>query len=159
MELLSDFAKEQYEFVKGSRKVLFEYCKTISEKDFVNQNTSFGRGGSMRNLLVHIANTYEYRIANLALKKNILYAEYKHNVKIQDVILLFDAVDFFMEEFILGMDQPENQIAYKISDVENSAKPFQLFSHVITHEYHHKGQILSLSRHLGYIPVDTDIMR
>ncbi|MCB0535444.1 MAG: hypothetical protein KDD14_24780 [Saprospiraceae bacterium] len=39
------------------------------------------------------------------------------------------------------------------------APPLRLFTHIVTHEFHHKGQILSLSRHLGYTPVDTDIMR
>lgn len=152
------YTKEQYEFVKDSRNVLFEYCKTISEEDFVNQNNSFGRGGSMRNLLVHIANTYEYWIANLALKQNITYAEYESYKTIQEVIALFDGVNNFMEAFIFAIDQSD-KITYKIEDIENSVKPFKLFSHVITHEYHHKGQILSLSRHLGYIPIDTDIMR
>jgi len=159
MEMLSDFAKKQYEFVQGSRNVLFEYCKTVSPEDFINQNTSFGRGGSMRNLLVHIANTYEYWIANLALKNDPKYAEYGNNLTIQDVILLFDEVDIFMEEFISKMDCSDQEIVYEIQGKKNSASPLKLFSHVITHEYHHKGQILSLSRHLGYIPVDTDIMR
>ena len=113
----------------------------------------------MRNLLVHIANTYEYWIANLALKNDPKYAEYGNNLTIQDVILLFDEVDIFMEEFISKMDCSDQEIVYEIQGKKNSASPLKLFSHVITHEYHHKGQILSLSRHLGYIPVDTDIMR
>lgn len=159
MEFLSIYSKEQYEFVKESREVLFEFCKTISPEDFLNQNTSFGRGGSIRNLLVHIANTYEYWIANVALKKDISYAEYENFKTIQDVIILFDSVDDFMFKFISELDYLDNEIPYEIQNVKNSAKPFRLFSHVITHEYHHKGQILSLSRHLGYIPVDTDIMR
>ena len=159
MELISVYAKAQYEFVKESRSVLFEYCKTISPEDFVNQNTSFGRGGSMRNLLVHIASTYEYWIASIALKKNINYAEYENFRTIEDIILLFDTVDTFMSEFIAAMDQFENEITYETQNIVRSATPFKLFSHVITHEYHHKGQILSLTRHLGYIPVDTDMIR
>jgi uncharacterized damage-inducible protein DinB len=159
MKLISDYTREQYNYVKESRNVLFEYCKTISPEDFINQNTSFGRGGSMRNLLVHIANTYEYWIANLALKKNLKPAEYEDNLTIQEVILLFDSVDIFMEEFILEMNLSDREIVYEIQGSKNSASALKFFSHVITHEYHHKGQILSLSRHLGYIPVDTDIMR
>lgn len=158
-EQYSTYVKEQYEYVKGSRNVLFEYCKTISPEDFINQNTSFGCGRSMRNLLVHIVNTYEYWIANLALKKDAKYAKYEDNVTLQDVILLFDSVNLFMEEFILEMDLSDREIVYEIQGNKNSASPLKFFSHVITHEYHHKGQILSLSRHLGYIPVDTDIMR
>lgn len=156
MELLISYTCEQYQYVKGSRKVLFEYCETISEKDFVNQNTSFGRGGSIRNLLVHIANTYEYWIANLVLKKNKPYAEYEDYKTIKEVRLLFKNIDLFMEEFISQINHFEN---IETPNSINTVKSFQLFSHVITHEYHHKGQILSLSRHLGYIPVDTDIMR
>jgi uncharacterized damage-inducible protein DinB len=159
MQFISIYSKEQYELVKESREVLFGFCKTISPEDFVNQNTSFGRGGSIRNLLIHVANTYEYWVANVALKKNISYAEYENFKTIQDVIILFDTVDDFMFKFISEMDYFKNEISYEIQNVKNSAKPFRLFSHVITHEYHHKGQILSLSRHLGYIPVDTDIMR
>ena len=51
----------QYEFVKSSRKVLLEYCKTLSDRDFVTENSTFGRG-SIRNLLVHIGNIYEFWI-------------------------------------------------------------------------------------------------
>ncbi|MNY69859.1 DinB family protein [compost metagenome] len=64
-----------------------------------------------------------------------------------------------MLEFISKMDDFEDEIVYEVQNIKNSAKPFKVFTHVITHEYHHKGQILSLSRHLGYTPVDTDIMR
>ena len=79
---------------------------------------------------------------------------------INEVIELFDTVDNFMYEFIALLEkQGDKPIQYEINGIKNTAAPFKLFSHVITHEFHHKGQILSLSRHLGYIPVDTDIMR
>ncbi|HJY12801.1 MAG TPA: DinB family protein [Flavobacterium sp.] len=159
MESISNYAKEQYEYIKGSRNILFDYCKTISAEDFINQNTSFGRGGSMRNLLVHIVNTYEYWIANIALKKNVKYAEYENYSTIQEVIILFDSIDKLMVDFIFALDNFDNEIEYEIQNIKSSVKPFKLFTHVTTHEFHHKGQILSLSRHLGYIPVDTDIMR
>ncbi|MNF88031.1 DinB family protein [compost metagenome] len=138
---------------------MFAYCKTILPEDFVNQNTSFGRGGSMRNLLVHIANIYEHWIANITLKKNVKYAEYENYKTIQEVILLFDTIDNLMADFISAIDQFDSEIQYEIQNVKSSAKPLKLFTHVTTHEYHHKGQILSLSRHLGYTPVDTDIIR
>ncbi|SFH20650.1 DinB family protein [Pedobacter insulae] len=150
---------KQYQFVKESRDILFEYCKTIAPQDFVNENSSFGRGGSLRNLLVHIANTYEFWIANTALKKNVMYAEYGANENILDIIELFKHVDNFMSEFLETIETPNSEIECKINGMKKMVEPFKLFSHVITHEYHHKGQILSLSRHLGYIPVDTDIMR
>ena len=158
MESLTFYTHEQYQYVKGSRKVLFDYCETISSEDFVDQNTSFGRGGSIRNLLVHIANTYEYWIANHVLQKNKIYTEFETCTTIKDVKILFGSVDDFMAEFISKIE-PLEKTVFENPNALNATKPFQLFSHVITHEYHHKGQILSLSRHLGYTPIDTDIMR
>ena len=77
---------------------------------------------------------------------------------VTDIVELFDIVDIFMNEFILLIAE-KKLIEYKVNEIKNTAAPFKLFSHVITHEFHHKGQILSVSRHLGYLPVDTDIMR
>ncbi|WP_163406930.1 DinB family protein [Flavobacterium ajazii] len=158
MTSILKYTEEQYELVKNSRNVLFDFCATISPDDFVNQNTSFGRGGSIRNLLVHIANTYEYWIGNVVLKNDIIYAKYEENNNMSDVIKLFSQIDKFMNVFIGNIDSLDD-IEYEIQNIKSTAVPLKLFTHVITHEYHHKGQILSLSRHLNYIPIDTDIMR
>jgi uncharacterized damage-inducible protein DinB len=153
------YQQKQYTLVLESRNIFFEYCRTIGPEDFINQNSSFGRGGSIRNLLVHIANIYEYWIANISLKKNPIYSQYEAYENIEDVINLFDAVDQFMNEFFELTGKTDNKIEFERNGIKTSAEPLTLFTHVITHEYHHKGQILSLSRHLGYTPVDTDIIR
>jgi len=158
MESGSTFCKQQYEFVRESRAVLFSYCKTISEKHFIAENNFFGRGGSIRNLLVHIANTYEFWIAKQSLNHEVIFSTYDSKKTVTDIVELFDIVDIFMNEFI-SLIAENKLIEYKVNEIKNTAAPFRLFSHVITHEFHHKGQILSLSRHLGYLPVDTDIMR
>ena len=160
MEPVSHYAKKQYELVQESRRVLFDYCKTISPVDLLNENSSFGRGGSIRNLLVHIANTYQFWIAKWGLDKNIVFTPYDANQSMSDIVDLFAGVDLFMHEFINSFDiSGEKQINFEINGVKNSASQFKLFTHVITHEFHHKGQVLSLSRHLGYTPIDTDVVR
>ncbi|MEO7312132.1 MAG: DinB family protein [Chitinophagaceae bacterium] len=79
---------------------------------------------------------------------------------IRDTRALFDEVDAMMNAFIDSLkDAPLRDIVYELNGVIISGSPLKLFSHVITHEFHHKGQILSLSRHLGYVPVDTDMIR
>src|SRR5690606_26099065 len=147
------YALKQYQFVQESRNVLFEYCQSILPEDFIKENSSFGRGGSIRNLLVHIANTYEFWIAKNALGKEVNYSGYGANKNIRDVIELFNSVDGFMSEFIEAMPKSERKIEYESKGVKKQDDPLKLFTHVITHEYHHKGQILSLSRPLGYVPV------
>jgi uncharacterized damage-inducible protein DinB len=160
MEAISKYITQQYEAVQGSRLTLFEYCKTISPQDFINENSSFGRGGSIRNLLVHIANVYEFWIAKNALAKKITFTDYQSKQNIDEIITLFQQVEIFMNEFIELFRLPgTTQIEYELNGKKQSVSIVKLFTHVITHEFHHKGQILSLSRHLGYIPVDTDIIR
>lgn len=39
-----------------------------------------------------------------------------------------------------------------------SMTPRKLICHTITHEYHHKGQIVSMARLMGYEPPNTDIL-
>ena len=152
----SEFCKQQYELVCEARKVLFAYCNTISEEHFSIELDFFGRGGSIRNLLVHIANTYEFWIGKEYLQKEIVFTDYKSMSNIFDIIRLFEQIDRLMQEFFITMEtKAEDSVI--ISGKNVSA--LKLFSHVITHEFHHKGQVLSISRHLGYVPTDTDIMR
>lgn len=158
----TEYISEQYRLVRDSRRVLFNYCDAIRSEDFINQNTSFGRGGSMRNLLVHIAQTYQHWIGNIALNKNIMFANYELFPSVRHVRDLYEGVDELMRAFIaseLVTKRLNSQLTYISDGVESRLTSLELFSHVITHEYHHKGQILSISRHLGYTPVDTDIIR
>ena len=159
MEPVSQFTKEQYELVLESRKVLIEYCKTISPEDFLYENSNFGRGGSIRNLLTHIANTYKFWISEHGLKKPIVFTPNESVQNIIDTIDLFDKIDMIIFEFIDLVGKMEKKhIEYEIDGIKSSTTPLRLFTHVITHEFHHKGQILSMSRYLGYTPVDTDII-
>lgn len=159
MEDFSKYAKEQYGLVRESRKVLLDYCKTISPSDFIIENSLFGRGGSIRNLLTHIANTYEFWMAKHGLEKPVIFTSYNSIQTVHQVVDLFETVDIIIFEFIDLLGGSQTQIDYEINGIKSSATPFKLFTHVITHEFHHKGQILSISRHLGYTPIDTDIMR
>ncbi|MFD1772128.1 DinB family protein [Sphingobacterium suaedae] len=160
MESLIAYFTYQYTLVQESRKTLFDYCKTISREDFIEQNSSFGRGGSIRNLLVHIGNTYEHWIIKHMLGKDINFTAYSTIHQLDGVLELFASIDHEMAQF-LSRYQSSMYEAHllDINGITKRVSPFEAFTHVITHEFHHKGQILSLSRHLGYLPVDTDIIR
>lgn len=151
--------KLQYELVTSSRMILLDYCKIIKPADLISENSSFGRG-SIRNLLVHIGNTYEFWIGKHALNKNISFKEYNTINTLDEVESYFTTINNLISEFIVVIVDSylEDQII-SINDKIIKANPLKLFTHVITHEFHHKGQILSLSRHLGYTPIDTDIIR
>jgi uncharacterized damage-inducible protein DinB len=149
----------QYNLIKSSRQVLLDYCEKVSEKDFITENTSFGRG-SIRNLLVHIGNTYEFWIGRHALNLASDFTEYGAVKDVLQAKEFFLRIDALIIRFIdVYSDKLLGDLTFEIKNQKVSASPLKLFTHVITHEFHHKGQILSLSRHLGYIPVDTDIIR
>lgn len=156
---LDDFVKEQYTFIQDSRAVLFNYCRTISPEDLLRENSSFGRGGSIRNLLVHIANTYQYWILLVALQQRFTRLEFDGFKNTDDIERLFGHVDETMERFIDSNEDWNRVIGYEANGMKKTSTAFRLFSHVVTHEFHHKGQILSISRGWGYVPVDTDILR
>ena len=160
MDAIFKHVTEQYDAIKDSRHILLEFCKTISEQDLLTENNYFGRGGSIRNLLVHIVNVYEFWIAKNTLSKEIIFTDYQSKQSISEIIALFEKVDIFMNEFMEQFRLDETRrIEYELNGNRNSVSLLKLFTHVITHEFHHKGQILSISRSLGYVPVDTDVIR
>lgn len=159
MNTPDEFIKIQYEFIKDSREALFRYCNQISREDFIAENLMFGRGGSIRNLLVHIANVYEFWIGEKYFLRTKL-TSYSDVHDLTETRRLFENVDLLMTEFINAIkSDPDKVISFQLNDEDRKAGVLQLFTHVTTHEFHHKGQILSLSRHLGYIPADTDVIR
>lgn len=155
---LSQYARQQYEYIKDARKVLFDYCRTIKPEDFIDQNTSFGQGGSMRNLLLHNANCYAIWIGKRALGKDVVPAKAEDNKTMEDIERLFATTDAYMQEFIQNRLN-DTEIVFERDGITDAVLPFKLYTHVTTHEFHHKGQILSISRHLGYTPEDTDVIR
>lgn len=72
---------------------------------------------------------------------------------------LFSKIDQSVDRFISEIHDLEEKVAYSIKGSKGQASKLQLFTHVITHEYHDKGQIMTLCRQLGLEGVDTDIMR
>ncbi|HMI06983.1 MAG TPA: DinB family protein [Flavobacterium sp.] len=149
----------QYELIRSSRKVLLDYCDTIAAADFITEKSNFG-SGSIRNLLVHNANTYEFWIGKQALRKDLVFTTYQSVANIAAARTLFASVDSLVAEFGIRYSGNHLQpIAVAIREKAFDSTPLELFTHAITHEFHHKGQILSLSRHLGYVPIDTDVIR
>jgi len=61
--------RSQYALTRETRLVLFDYCSTVSSEHFVTEVDGFGRGGSMRKLLVHIATTYQYWMGKFSFFK------------------------------------------------------------------------------------------
>jgi uncharacterized damage-inducible protein DinB len=156
-----DVLLRQYELVKERRETLFQYCETISQEHFVFDHQSFG-GRSIQYLLVHVANTYTFWLGHFPRITTTPFSKPEEDRELRQIQMLFASVNAMTEKFLNQFDPVLGQpITNRISsrDMEVAMSPLRLFTHVITHEYHHKGQILSMGRQLGYTPIDTDIIR
>ena len=150
----------QYEIVKGARHALFSYCETMNGDIF--KKVDVFNNNCISDLLVHNANTYISWIDNFGLDGTRGFHGNEDVNSLDDIKLIFEEVDTIVNDFLLKygddcMQQKTKYIARK--GITFMLSPLQLFTHVTTHEFHHKGQILTMSRILGYIPVDTDAIR
>ncbi|GGF18473.1 hypothetical protein GCM10010954_16540 [Halobacillus andaensis] len=73
---------------------------------------------------------------------------------------LFHQVDGLGEGFLHEYETNPSLTLKAVSwqDHELEVSVLWLFTHTMTHEFHHKGQILSMVRHLGCEPIDTDVV-
>jgi uncharacterized damage-inducible protein DinB len=149
----------QYELLQGARGVLLDYCETLAPEDFTREGKDFGRG-SIRNLLVHTVNTYRYWLELFARSQPVDFTEPGAVLTAVEARRLFARADAAVGAFIgCFREGYETPITGALRGQTVTATPLTLFTHVVTHEFHHKGQIASMSRHLGYVPPDTDVLR
>lgn len=138
--------------------------KELSENEFTKE-LGFGFQ-SIRDSLVHIAGCYHAWLGSFLLSKTTSPLKTKEAIsvmKMEDIENYFlqadEYVDTVFHTFNGRFDELiEKELSWKTDSGVVKKTPHQLFIHSITHEYHHKGQIVAMLRILGYIPKNTDIL-
>jgi len=113
-------------------------------------------------MLVHNINTYISWIDNFGLDRSRTFYKNADINSLDEIKQLFEQADLIVNDFltIYSDNYLKSQTKYIArKGIKLTLSPLQLFTHVITHEFHHKGQMLTMSRLLGYIPADTDAIR
>lgn len=151
---------KQYDLVREMREVLFTYLSSLSTADYTREVANFGRG-SIRDTQLHIANTYRHWIGNFGLQLGLPFSQKESIVNVSDMKKEYQSIDKLMEKFFETFTNDTDKTL--TNTLSNNRKitltPLKLVTHVFTHEFHHKGQIMSMSRTLGYTPPDTDLIR
>lgn len=153
MELL----RKQYDYVRRTREILFSYCEQMTDDAYISEVEQYGRG-SIRGMHFHVAECYAYWIGVFGLGRTFNW----HLETIMNVAAmrgLFAEADQLVCEFLeryAGMT--ETRIEGQYSGEKYAATPLWLFTHAVTHEFHHKGQIAAMGRMKGYIPPDLDLI-
>lgn len=150
----------QYQLVLSSREAVFTYLETLKPEHLFKPVTSFNNE-SIGSLMIHTADTYTSWLVNYARQENRPYFTKDNYKDLQSIRAAYELVNLmandFLRHFADTLDTP--MTLPKKQGIALTFTPLQLFTHVITHEFHHKGQIMNMSRQLGYIPMDTDMIR
>jgi uncharacterized damage-inducible protein DinB len=140
--------------------VLLNFCGTIKPEDLHKPLGAFN-DSSIMYMLLHIANTYLFWLKRFAGKQEFAYFDEKNISDINGVIAAFTEADKAVISFLGSYPYHTTRIKGEIFwlKTEMTFSVVELFTHVMTHEFHHKGQVMSMARLLGYTPVDADIIR
>lgn len=152
---------QQYALVASARGALLDYCATLDPAHFTAPVVEMN-GGTIRDLLMHIAGCYHYWLGEVGLGREAANLQPEIIPDAATMHAAFANVDALVAEF--SQRYAGEWLAPKLFVLPRRPQPqeftpLQLFTHTTTHEFHHKGQVLSMSRLLGYVPVDTDIIR
>jgi uncharacterized damage-inducible protein DinB len=152
--------RDQYEWVRKTRELLFSYCETLDRADYIQQIEGFG-GGSIRDLHVHVAECYGFWLGQFCIEESGGLGKFEQPQTVSDIRHIFKKVDTCVDEFFRNFEEKwETPISGRVRWQAELfvVTPLWLYTHAMTHEFHHKGQIVSMSRTLGYVPVDTDLI-
>jgi uncharacterized damage-inducible protein DinB len=152
--------KHQYRMIRSSREVVLNFAAQYLSPQLQAPVPEFNNK-SIAYLLVHNANVYIHWLANFTMQLNVTYFEAAEFWNVESIKALYDNVDQLVDGFLNTYEGRLDTIinGTTISGRAAQSTPLELFTHVITHEFHHKGQMLSMFRLLGHEPPDADVIR
>jgi uncharacterized damage-inducible protein DinB len=146
-----------YEWVRRTREVLLAYCEALPPTVYRQVLPAFG-AQSIRDLQVHVAETYMVHLGLVAPGEQVIHPDGEDAAATRRLFGEVDAlVARFLERCGGRMDQPLT-VAPPWRQAPATRSPRWLLTHAVTHEFHHKGQIVKLGRLLGHpVTADTDL--
>ena len=152
--------QQQYKLIQSSRTVVLNFIET-EVGEALNVPVDAFEKSTIRYLLVHVSNCYLQWMYNFAMGNKLELFDNEEFKTIAGIRSLYadtdDLAKNFLERFADQLDEPITNTLSRNRTI--TATPLELFTHVTTHEFHHKGQVMTMCRLLGYPPPDTDIIR
>lgn len=156
---MCNLLKQQYVHICSAREIELSFLKEFTETQLITPVIEFNNK-TLLYFAVHINQVYIHWIGKFALELDIPYIDEVNIQSLSQVNELFDSTNQLMESFFDTFAENWNlEIDKNFSSKNIKASPLLLFTHVITHEFHHKGQMMAIARLLGKTPPDTDVIR
>lgn len=161
--IVNDDLKTLYGWVKPTREILFEYTQSLPVDVYTLEKPEFAYG-SIRNVHAHVAQCYLWWVGRIGMSIDWDLLE-PHPSSLTDVSAMreqFRKVDAMVEQALETFTTPDTILEFQ-HPRHGVMKLTQrwLVMHPITHEFHHKGQLLAMGRMLGHpLPqeLDTDLV-
>lgn len=157
---MSGLLAEQYDLVRKTRESLFAFLESVPEDALHSEVPDFGFGTIARTHL-HVAGCYMHWLVGFAnIRTKPVYPTEEETAS-ADVAMLrrwFAISDEVVDEFLHAYGSRAMELIYNKSEGPIGLTPIWLMTHTMTHEFHHKGQIVTMARRLGYAPPDTDLV-
>lgn len=149
-----------YRWVRETREVLFRYCEGLPPDLYTRELPDVG-WGSIRTLHVHVADCYLGWLREFAMEQPGPGLDPSAHPNVDAVRATFAEMDRLVDAFLdcfadtldVGLTRPVPRRPEGLT-----VTPRWLFTHTITHEFHHKGQIVAIGRRLGHVAPDTDLV-
>ncbi|UJF33602.1 DinB family protein [Paenibacillus hexagrammi] len=154
--------RQQYDYIRSVRQNMFTFLEELPPQILHQTVPGFGRGTIM-GTHVHVVDCYQFWLGSFAFKKLNEHRDIAvHEIDRADVKYVrekFAEVDELVQRFLNEycerwsepIEQDESWQGYP-----KTPTPLLLLTHVETHEFHHKGQIVSMARILGCPPPADD---
>lgn len=150
----------QYDLVRRTRETLFTFLETMPIETLHVEVPGFGFG-TIASTHLHVAGCYAHWLVTFARIRERAEFPSVDEIRSADVAVLrdwFAKSDVIVDEFLHAYDERLTDPIYNQDEMPVALTPLWLMSHTMTHEFHHKGQIVTMARHLGFTPPDTDLV-
>jgi uncharacterized damage-inducible protein DinB len=153
-----DGTQKFHSWTHACLNLLLEHLSTIPPGDYEKELAGFGFP-TLRKQVVHIFNCEGFWVNTL---QGINYVDRKpvEFPAVADAILLRQEVGRTTQAYLSGLtdEQLNTDSELHFPDGDTSVRtPALVLHHVLTHAFHHKGQIVAMCRELGHPAPDTDL--
>src|SRR5258708_16363571 len=149
--------QQQYALVQGSREAVLSFVETSIGED-LNTPVPAYDNKTIRDLLEHNAHCYFDWLVYFALQQPVGSLKDEGVITMPLIRRLYVRVDevvtAFLGKFGKSLNVPINGVPEPRA-LPRNATPLQLFTNVVTHEFHNNEQIALMYRLFVYIPPTT----
>ena len=150
-----------YHWVKRTRALLLDFLETLPNHVYIQEHPDFAYG-SLRNIQAHVIGCYSFWVGEIGLQLENDRTALNSTPDVKTMRSKFLEMDIILESAFIKFTDPD--LIFEITRPNRDTLMVSqrwLIMHPITHEFHHKGQLLALARVLGHpIPshMDADLV-